>query len=1368
MDKKSGMIGRIIGDYKLVRFIKSGGMKDVYEAVHRDEISMRFALYILKSELMPDPSYQRRFEREARALSLVKHENVIRIFDVLKEPDVRVIVTEYIEGEMTLSQLIHKHGRLPLKKAMDVFEQISRALSYVHSLKILHRDIKPSNIMLTSDGIVKVIDFGIAVGSRGDGSQAAGIGVSGSETSKGVFIGTLDFASPEQLMAQRDLDERTDIYSLGVLFFYMLTGVLPFAEDRKRDKPPSAREFHPILSLELGQVIVKALNMKQDERYQSIEEFVQAVAGCPESGWSEFEKKYQRAEELCRQGVPAEALREWEGAQELLKKMLVRTPASSEAEKQLKIVESRIGELKKSQEANVLYRKALEFSRAGAPEEAARQLEKVISLDPQRLDARRLLSYLRKSLVKEADSLLLKCEESYQNGKLEEAEALARAIIEKHPESPEITSATAIFNECSKQKESIKRFNVARGRATELFRKCGYEECLTSVNEALAIKPDDREMVQLKEQCETRMAVARVEEDITRLLKRGRPREARQHLTTLYARAPTAAETWLVKINAVEEARKRKRAALIRWRKLSLRGAIGSVAVGILVVGYLHIIAGAELKEIRELYEQAKSHYILAKKYIPGYQSPVIKAAGAMIVLGESLTREQRQSLAQDLSHALDRANREGKARVKEIGETFHNDMKAILAPGPIELKPCEEKRSALTVAKDLVQADYKYRELQKRWRSVLGGLREDWKDTLQRDRARIEKRHPTGVTKYHSQWDRIHQDINSFIKAKMGEEEDLLPVARKQVKAFRGLRDELGRIESKDAKILAEIKARAAEYDNKVRIDVENINTDRDLLAGVGEDIVALNDKGFLDRYEQISEKSSQLRERIISLSHGLSKIAQGEVENLYKSHNWLTGMENEISILSRQTLGLREQVLELKKLAEVREEASAAYRIGYNSYQKMKENYDGVMKKAAGANFDEQRELGLARQKLELSWNELKNRYDSQKWESDWSDLRNRVGESAKKMSRAVDKLSERLRKEARLILSRMDQDIEPYKPLVGLLNNGSGIKETFNQLKELRNKVEEALEYEDYQEIWKGQGRFSQKLDKIAKKAAAMANQRYLDVRTIYQDTEKLMRVASRVMPGWKAPFSELQKLQESVADLENALNNKKYAQVVVDSRSLANGLRELTLRIEREVLNPKRNKLQESLQKAAQAYETAKERLRWKFDFFNPHRHYGETFAEWVEHPRNHKAKERERILVANWRKVRAISDDDLKDLRVAYEMIDELDKINRWIDMCRLVWESAEEALKAGVTIRSMKGREIFFNKQSLGRGKRKFDAVRRQWFYEITRAVDVQGEEETYKIEVAGRGKVVEVTLRPGEHKVIRIYDRVEIPVVAF
>ena len=258
--------------YQIIEDLGKGGMGRVYK-VFDTEVQEKMALKLLHPDIARDERTIERFRNELKLARGIAHRNVCRMYDLGREEGTYYITMEYISGE-DLKSLIHRIGALPVGKAVSIGKQISEGLFEAHRLGVVHRDLKPGNIMIDREGNARIMDFGIA-------RSLAARGITGA----GVMIGTPEYMSPEQVDG-KEADPRSDIYSLGIILFEMLTGHLPFEGDtplsvavkQKSERPPDPRSINAQVPEELGRIILKCLEKPKEKRYQSADEVLTALA----------------------------------------------------------------------------------------------------------------------------------------------------------------------------------------------------------------------------------------------------------------------------------------------------------------------------------------------------------------------------------------------------------------------------------------------------------------------------------------------------------------------------------------------------------------------------------------------------------------------------------------------------------------------------------------------------------------------------------------------------------------------------------------------------------------------------------------------------------------------------------------------------------------------------------------------------------------------------------------------------------------------------------------------------------------------------------------------------------------------------------
>ena len=268
------MTGKTLNHYEIIAKIGEGGMGEVYRA-HDTKLDREIALKILPADMARDPERVERFEREARAVAALKHPNIVTIYSVEEAGGIRFITMELVEGQ-TLSSILPKDG-LPLDRLFDIAVPLADAVSSAHARGITHRDLKPDNIMIDNEGRLRVLDFGLAklqeTQAPGDITQDT---TAAASTGEGRILGTAAYMSPEQAEG-KNVDPRSDIFSLGTILYEMATGTRPFRGDTSvstigsilKDDPAPVLELKPSLPRHLGRIIRRSLAKQPDRRYQT-------------------------------------------------------------------------------------------------------------------------------------------------------------------------------------------------------------------------------------------------------------------------------------------------------------------------------------------------------------------------------------------------------------------------------------------------------------------------------------------------------------------------------------------------------------------------------------------------------------------------------------------------------------------------------------------------------------------------------------------------------------------------------------------------------------------------------------------------------------------------------------------------------------------------------------------------------------------------------------------------------------------------------------------------------------------------------------------------------------------------------------------
>ena len=277
---------KLDGRYEIESFIGGGGMANIYKA--KDLLNKNYvAVKILRDEFLANDDFVRRFKNESKAISILSHPNIVKVFDVSVSDKVQYIVMEYIDG-INLKEYIQQRGVLSYKEALHFTTQILTALEHAHENGIVHRDVKPQNIMMLENGQIKVMDFGIARFTRSEVS-----------TITDKAIGSVHYISPEQAKGDKT-DARTDIYSVGVLLYEMMTGRLPFDSNNAvaiaikqiSDKAAPPRTINKDIPEALEEIIMKAMAKNTAERYKSASQMLGDIEEFKQNPSIQFQYKY--------------------------------------------------------------------------------------------------------------------------------------------------------------------------------------------------------------------------------------------------------------------------------------------------------------------------------------------------------------------------------------------------------------------------------------------------------------------------------------------------------------------------------------------------------------------------------------------------------------------------------------------------------------------------------------------------------------------------------------------------------------------------------------------------------------------------------------------------------------------------------------------------------------------------------------------------------------------------------------------------------------------------------------------------------------------------------------------------------------------
>ncbi len=280
------LIGCTLGQYEVLEPIGKGGMAEIYKARHI-RLDRPVAIKILPARLAEEGDFRERFEREARAIALLKHPNIVQVYDFGDCDGMYYMAMEYIPGR-DLAYRMNQARKLPLAQVWWVASDLAAALDYAHGRGIVHRDVKPSNVLL--EPIAKVDRPSSKSGARLQRAILTDFGIAkilegGDRSTRGGMFGTVEYMSPEQIRAEEEIDGRADIYAMGVMLFEMLTGRLPFPTENPSamviahldTPPPDPREFSPELPEKVALAILRAMAKPRNERFSTAKEFIRAM-----------------------------------------------------------------------------------------------------------------------------------------------------------------------------------------------------------------------------------------------------------------------------------------------------------------------------------------------------------------------------------------------------------------------------------------------------------------------------------------------------------------------------------------------------------------------------------------------------------------------------------------------------------------------------------------------------------------------------------------------------------------------------------------------------------------------------------------------------------------------------------------------------------------------------------------------------------------------------------------------------------------------------------------------------------------------------------------------------------------------------------
>jgi serine/threonine protein kinase len=484
-----------LGKYEIIAEIGRGAMGAVYKA--RDPLIDR--LVALKT-ITGGPSAQTnlldRFYQEARSAGALQHPNIVTIYELGHEKNTPFIAMEYLEGE-SLDRIIEQHPVLPLSVKLGYIVRVCDALAYAHQHNVVHRDVKPANIMVTKEGVVKVVDFGIA--RLTDMSM----------TQPNMMIGSRAYMSPQLYKGER-ADARSDIWAVGVSLYELLAYKRPFTGDSEAElmfhiiyeKPEEILGLSPECTEELVPIVHKMLEKKSEDRYQSMEDLLHAI-----------EPIWKAAQQATVSGLLADCqqllvAKDLQRAQALLRKALHIDVGNTQAKSMLEkvSVELRRTEILPRLEEHLS--RAQGFLKAGQLREAKAEAQAALGLDSKHEPAHKLLAEVEIAVAKaqQLEQKLKLTKQRLAEGALTEAAAALGQALELDDANLQAHELKKQIEEERVRREKRKKLGEILHRARTLWTELNYEECLTVLAAALLEFPNDPELRKLQDSARTDQA----------------------------------------------------------------------------------------------------------------------------------------------------------------------------------------------------------------------------------------------------------------------------------------------------------------------------------------------------------------------------------------------------------------------------------------------------------------------------------------------------------------------------------------------------------------------------------------------------------------------------------------------------------------------------------------------------------------------------------------------------------------------------------------------------------------------------------------------------------------------------------------------
>jgi serine/threonine protein kinase len=444
-----------IGKYEVIELLGRGGMGMVYRASDR-QLNREVAIKTVTEGLTGDPEMLQRFYHEAAKTGALKHPNIVILYDLGEQDGFPYIVMEYLSGD-PLDRLIQSGRPLALAFKLKIIEQVCYALGYAHRNDVIHRDVKPGNVIVQPDGVTKLLDFGIARQEKSDGHL----------TRTGHVIGTIQYMAPERLKNEA-FDGRSDIFSVGIMMYQLLTGQLPFSGDYSivqkilAEKHPPLSDFLHNYPPALDVILDRSLAKSPEDRYATADEMASEVSSVAD------ELKKEQVAEWTQQAERLVQEEQYTSARDILLQLLKVDSQNTGARQLMVVVQQSLSSRQRAEQIRQLRSQAEDAASDKRYEEAIAHLQEVCKLDPANAEPAQLLQTFRqkKRQREQVESYLREADSARSRGDLEAAQAVIARALEVDRDDSRVRAAhvalARLIEEVARQKKARQLMDAAR------------------------------------------------------------------------------------------------------------------------------------------------------------------------------------------------------------------------------------------------------------------------------------------------------------------------------------------------------------------------------------------------------------------------------------------------------------------------------------------------------------------------------------------------------------------------------------------------------------------------------------------------------------------------------------------------------------------------------------------------------------------------------------------------------------------------------------------------------------------------------------------------------------------------------------------